>query len=354
MGTAKTNREEILQVLKEYLAATYSQDYKRMYELLYEDDVTEYKKKFLEVALKIDEFGENEDLLKKLNVESLEELEKMSDKVFMTSLFKLMTREVGEKTMKKILKGLTITSIDEVDYLSIVQYQFPIKIFDEWEEYESELQMIKTDGDWKILFKTQLNPFERYESEIDRYNLRKKSDNLENYKFEGDLTPFSIIGYKDFGTDKIVFEPRFRDAGEFHDGLAYVQIFRKYGYINLKGEIAIKPSYHRTNDFSQKIASVAIQDENDQIKWGFINRKGKYLIEPKYIGAKNFGQGLCAVKLDDKWGYINKKDEVVIPFKFHSADKFEHGFAFVEVHNSKKELKGLKIDKKGNIIDLGY
>jgi len=345
------DKVEIEIVLKHYLMAFYTKEYDAMYDLIYEDDAIEYKATFMEMAYKIDAFGENEDLLTQLGVDGLSDLDKMSTKVFLITLFKVITREIGSKALNKILKGLTITAIDDAEYVSIVSYKYPVKVFDEWEDYDGQVEMIRSNGQWKILFKTKVGPFDSFLTEIESYNRRKKFDQLENFRFEGDLTPFSIVGYKDFGTDKVVIEPRFREAEEFSNGLACVKIFSKYGYINLKGKLAIKPKYLYANKFSQNVAAVAIKDQADVLKWGFINRRGKYIIEPKYDAVGEFSQSLCRVRVNKMWGYINKKDEIVIPFKFVDADDFEHGSAFVDVHNSKKEVRSLRINKKGEIID---
>jgi hypothetical protein len=348
-----TLKEEIEAVFKKYLKATYTQDFEQMYASLYEDDVQNFRDKIVAFAYKMDEFGETQEFLTKLGFKSLQELEKLSLFDFMLSIFKLTTREIGQKYLNKILSETNITNIDETDFCSIVSYEYPINVFGEWDLHRGDVQMIKSRNKWKIFFKSGLETgFNRFQEEIDRYYERKSKDNLHNLKFEGDLTTFSIVGFKDFSSGKIVFEPRFKDAGDFSEGLAYVQIMRKYGYINLKGEIAIKPQFIAAKSFSQKMASVNVQTDSGEPLWGFINKKGLIVIPPQFTDTSSFSEGLCAVKLEDKWGYIDTKGELIIPCKFNTAEDFDGGTACVELYNSDGELTAFVLDKKGRIREI--
>lgn len=348
-----TLKEEIEDVFKKYLRAIFSKDFESMYSVLYEDDVQKFRDTMIEFAYKMDEFGESQDFIKKLGFKSISELEQLSLFEFMASIFKLISREVGEENLNKILSETTITNIDEVEYYSLVSYQYPINVFDEWELHKGEVQMIKSQNEWKLFFKSGLEAgLSRFQEDIDRYYYRKERDNLNNFQFEGDLSKFSIIGYKDFSSGKVVFEPRFRDAGEFSDGLAFVQIMKKYGYINIKGEIAIKPQFLDAKDFSQKLAGVKKAISDGKAHWGFIDKKGKEKIPFQYDETSNFSQGLCAVKKSGKWGFINKKGELLIPFKFDTAEDFDDGTAYVSIYNEDGEEVEFVLDKKGNIKEM--
>lgn len=345
-----TLKEEIEEVFKRYLKAIFTQDFESINSMLYGEDVESFRNTILEFAHKMDEFGETQDFLNKLGFNSIEELEGLSLFDFITSIFKLTTREIGQENLNKVLAETVITNIEDTEFYSLVSYEYPISIFDDWEIYQGQIQMIKSQNEWKLFFKSGLEAgLSRFQEDINRYYQRKSQDNIENLGFEGDLTKFSILGYKDFATGKVVFEPRFRDAGEFSDGLAYVQIMKKYGYINLKGDIAIKPQFLDAKNFSQKLASVKIEDQNGKKLWGFINTKGKMDIQPQFSETGNFSQGLCSVKNNEKWGYINKKGELVIPFKFDSAEDFNGGIAYVGIYNSDGDETEFVLDKKGNI-----
>ena len=344
-------KKEIKEVVTNYLMAFYRQDFDSMIDLFYEEDKIDFRNVIVDFAVQMDVFGETDDLLKKLGLTTLEGLKKLTPDEFILGILKMVTRSVKENELKRMIKGTKILSIDEADLLTIVRYEIPFKFFDEWDKMEKDLTMIKTNSGWKIFFRSGLRmSLQKYQDEIDLFYERKSKDQLDKLEHEGDLTPFTLTGYKNIHGD-IVFEPRFKDAGEFSEGFAYVQVMRKYGYINLKGELAIKPKYQAAKDFSEKLAAVRIDQKEKGQSWGFINKKGKMVIDPIYECTSNFSEGLCAVEKDNKWGYINKKGKVIIPFKFTSATSFYDGSCYVELINEEGEIVELVLDKKGNILE---
>lgn len=81
----------------------------------------------------------------------------------------------------------------------------------------------------------------------------------------------------------------------------------KYGYINIKGDIAISYMYDDAHYFFEGLA--AVKQNN---KYGFINSSNKIIVEPQFDTVKHFSEGVCAVGTfeQDKplqWGYIDKK-----------------------------------------------
>lgn len=46
-------------------------------------------------------------------------------------------------------------------------------------------------------------------------------------------------------------------------------------------------------------------------KYGYIDRKGTIAIKPKYDMADDFSEGLARVKLGSKWGYIGSNGEML-------------------------------------------
>jgi pimeloyl-ACP methyl ester carboxylesterase len=96
-------------------------------------------------------------------------------------------------------------------------------------------------------------------------------------------------------------------------------------------------------------------------KWGFINKKGKVVIKPKYDMASDFSEGLSVVKVGNLWGYIDNTDKFIIKPKFHIANNFHEGLAAAgyEKYSSgslEEQLIGY-INKKGKFVikpkDLG-
>lgn len=344
------NRQDAIKhTLSNYLRAFYSRDFDTMYELLYEEDVQQYRDTMVGFAKKMDAFGETQDFLDKLKIANLERLESLSLKGFMDAILAMVTREIGDEHIIKMLDGMEITNIDDVEHLSVVTYTYPVEIFGNWERMQSDVQMIETDKGWRLFFKSGLERvFASFQNEIDLYYERKSRDILSNLSTEPES--FRLMGFKDMETGKVVIEPRFKDVGEFSDGLAYVKIMRKYGFIDLKGDIVIKPQYDYAGSFYEKRAAVRIGDSDAQ--YGFINRKGKLVLDFQYDDVERFSEGLCAVKLEGKWGYIDKKGDTVIPFKFDSAGDFEFGTAYVDIETEEGELVEFILDKKGNIKEL--
>ena len=343
--------KEIKKTIQKYLKAYYEQDFDTMIDLFYEEDKIEFSKVFVEFAEKMDIFGETDDLLKRLGLTNIAALKKLTSDEFITAILKMVTNSVGEKELKRMIKGIKITGIDEASLLTIVRYQIPFKYYGEWDKLDSDLTMIYTNSEWKIFFKSGLRMgLQKFQNEIDLFYERKAKDQIDKIEHEGDLTTFTITGYKNLNGD-IVIEPRFKEAGEFHNGLASVQIIRKYGYINLKGEIAIKPQFDEADDFSENLAAVRIDDEEKGRLWGFINKKGKMVIEPIYDYTAGFSEGLCVVSKDEKYGHIDKKGKVIIPLKFTWANDFDDGTCSVELINKNGETVEMVLDKKGNLVE---
>lgn len=346
-------KAEIEKTLKSYLRGIYQHDLETVYDLLYHDDILEYKALIEEFATQMDPFGETEDFLKKLGLSDLEALKKMTPKELMFSIFNMIKNEVGEEDIKKMIKGTKILEIDQADVLTNVKYEMPVKMWDEMTVIQTEVNMIKTGGEWKVLFKSGMrHGLKRFQQDIDDYYERKALDNIPKDIKEIHLTPYTKTGYKD-QHGNTVLEARFKEAGEFSEGLAAVQILTKYGFIDKKGEIVIKPRFHKAQAFSDGLAAVMIRS-NDRYgsgKWGFINKKGKVKIPIEYDDIGFFNEGLCNVQKDSNWGYIDEKGKTIIPFKFENAEPFDEGEAEVTVYNSKGELVDMTIDKKGGLID---
>ena len=70
----------------------------------------------------------------------------------------------------------------------------------------------------------------------------------------------------------------------FHDGLARICEDNKYGYLNTKGEIAIKPQYAEATSMHEGLAAVKIGE-----RWGFIDQAGKITIKPQYNRLDSWG-----------------------------------------------------------------
>jgi len=205
-----------------------------------------------------------------------------------------------------------------------------------------------------------------------------------------DHTNNCIVGFID-ETGKVVIGPSFERARDFSEGLAYVEgkgqrgfinregklVIRvdqvtddviqasdfhegraatlakngKWGYIDRRGNLAIKPKYSFVSEFSEGLAGVVV----DRL-FGFIDQRGEMVIPPRFkpqrgqytwdgiVGTSRFSEGLACVREGELFGYINKRGEFVIPPQFYNAQDFSEGLAWV-VSADYKEIGW--IDKLG-------
>jgi len=115
----------------------------------------------------------------------------------------------------------------------------------------------------------------------------------------------------------------------------------KYGFVDKKtSKVVIPFKYDGAWFFIEGLAFVKLNN-----KWGFIDKTGREVIPIKYDSAWFFIEGLASVKLNNKWGFIDKTDKVVIPFKYDNAYSFDSGKAEVELNGRK-----FQIDKNGNEV----
>lgn len=97
------------------------------------------------------------------------------------------------------------------------------------------------------------------------------------------------------------------DYKDFHEGLAGVKIGELWGYMDVDGNLLIKPQFMAAGFFSAGLAWVRVAEG----KVGYINTKGEIAIDPIYIKCFNFDKksGRAKVKKADKWFYINSDGE---------------------------------------------
>jgi hypothetical protein len=135
-------------------------------------------------------------------------------------------------------------------------------------------------------------------------------------------------GFQD-GTGKIVIPIQFEEAGYFSEGLAPVEIGRKWGFIDKTGKTVIPPQYQYARSFSEGLAAVSIFSSRHWGMWGFIDKKGKMVIPAQFDFAGNFSEGRAWVSLDNKYGAIDREGMLVIPPRYDDVDDFYQGVASV-------------------------
>ncbi len=108
---------------------------------------------------------------------------------------------------------------------------------------------------------------------------------------------------------KIIIQPQYTEVHRFHEELAAAAVGEKerklWGFIDMKGEWVIHPSYQKTHGFTEGAASVKVND-----KFGYIDKEGNFIIKPQFDEAFVFTEGIAKVKIGNKFGYVNKLGEV--------------------------------------------
>ena len=135
----------------------------------------------------------------------------------------------------------------------------------------------------------------------------------------------------------------------------------KYGFVNLKGKVVVKPDLDFVDDISEGLAVFGIKDPNgveNQLIYGYINKKGKVALPAIYKHAFNFSDGLADVVIGDSLFFIDKKGNKILRFSSNfNSDYNSFGNMFEYTHGFKNGVaiiiqnnKFAWIDKKGNYI----
>lgn len=201
----------------------------------------------------------------------------------------------------------------------------------------------------------------------------------DNNPFSSRVEKYFSYYDKNFDFTRQCFKPTVIKTGELDyinnytgclvDELAVDSINGKYGYVDKDGKVVIPHQFKSASSFSDGLARVAIDDENDDTIFGkhigYIDKTGKLVIEPIYILGKNYSEGLIGVLNEDyKYGFIDKSGNTILPFiydfplDFNSPNYFEnlsysqHSYVFYDgislvLLNDKWQF----IDKQGNTIE---
>lgn len=184
------------------------------------------------------------------------------------------------------------------------------------------------------------------------------------------MRKFDKWGYID-DKGQWAIKPQYQMALDFHDGLAMVKDTYQGGevwdFINEKGQKVIQSEYFgfgtflklydykvtiQPHDFfAEGLIPVSIQIldptyEGSNIS-GFLNKEGQLAIYGYYDRVYNFSDGMARIEKDGKTGYINKNGDYVIPPIFSSGGAFAEELAPVMDVNSGKWGY---VDKKGKFV----
>ncbi|WP_396185533.1 WG repeat-containing protein [Flavobacterium sp.] len=118
-----------------------------------------------------------------------------------------------------------------------------------------------------------------------------------------------------------------------------------YGIIDRNGKNILPPSYNQMSSFDNGISRF---EKNN--KWGLINEKGLIILKPEFDDLysfcyEGFSEGLISAKKDGKYGYYDFNGKMIISHLFDLTQQFCNGFAWVQI-NEKYSF----INKSGKYI----
>ena len=222
--------------------------------------------------------------------------------------------------------------------------------FDEAHSFYSDLALVRQGGKYGFIDddgKFEINPI--YDKAFD---FNEKGIGAVGKNIDGVLK-FAIINEE----GKLLSEFVYRNVliGE-NRIFAYDGEF--FYFYNLKMKQLFKTQYQIAGmefggivlDPLANLDEKLIAFRNNENKYGFLNLKGEVAIPAEYDIIGNFSNGLARVKKDGKYGFINKNNEMIIENKYDFVNDFVNGYAIVTVDY----LYGL-INTEGKfVMDVKY
>lgn len=145
------------------------------------------------------------------------------------------------------------------------------------------------DKNGKVLFNAKIRPTVTF---LNKTNIATSLDSINRNNFRYN----SLLTKQDFLNLENIYY--------FHEGLAayYDTSCNAYGFINIDGEIEIKPKFYEVEYFSEDYCVVMLLDSNqtiDNMRYGYIDKSGATIIKPIFYRATKFSKGKAFVNLKD-------------------------------------------------------
>jgi WG containing repeat len=147
--------------------------------------------------------------------------------------------------------------------------------------------------------------------------LPKKPLDLEGIRFSEGLIAVRRdrkLGYMDL-EGNVAIEPRYDQGGEFAEGLAAVQLEGHWMFIDKSG--AATSEFPAGVAFAERLSDglslVSVDRDQPGRKFGYVDRKGQWAIKPIWDDAEPFHEGLAYVGnwKDGKAAYIDHKGRAI-------------------------------------------
>jgi len=134
---------------------------------------------------------------------------------------------------------------------------------------------------------------------------------------------FGIIDQK----GNLLLKPIYDSITYFFDGFMRVQIGDKYGLVDEEFNIVLKPIYNKIDEFTDDIAIV-----QNNGKYGCIDKNMRIKIKPTYDKIYFQQEEFLRTRLNNKWGYLDNKCNVLSKPIFDYAYDFSNKIAKVIIH----------------------
>ena len=106
--------------------------------------------------------------------------------------------------------------------------------------------------------------------------------------------------------------------------------------------------YANAYSFREGLAPVALSDGHGRSKWGFVDRRGRMVIRPQFDYAWQFYEGLASVQFDNLWGAVDKSGRLVVPLRYSKVGIFHGGLA--EVQTATEPVKSGYVNRQGKLV----
>jgi hypothetical protein len=112
---------------------------------------------------------------------------------------------------------------------------------------------------------------------------------------------------------KLIYE----QAADFSNGLAAVHVETDeetlWGFIDLEGELVIKPTFRDVRPFAARVAPAATRSAKSwsTTVWGLVDRSGSWVVEPTCTQIFPFENGVARFRRDGTWGLFDEQGAVI-------------------------------------------
>ena len=175
--------------------------------------------------------------------------------------------------------------------------------------------------------------------------LPDSKNDLEEIYFNDYESPMYKWGFIDEkGT--VVIKPKYDDARDFQNSLAVVNFKGRWGCINNNGDVVVDFKYRQLFDFSENRSFA--QDFNNN--WLLIDQFSNTTAQLEYDAFKSFNNGYAPVSKNTHWGIIDKNGHLLVPLVYQSIIPFDSTH-FIAKENGKYGIISFNNDK---LIDFKY